>query len=107
MVLRAMAMQPRARKGTASTVHAVAVGSTLNMILVATIASTAETRKNAQQPMTELRRDAGADSLIIKVVVTGGSDYHGENKTVPLGCLDADGNSVTSESLSICDILVF
>ena len=39
--------------------------------------------------------------------VSGGSDYHGENKTVPLGLLDADGKSVTSESLSICDILVF
>ena len=38
--------------------------------------------------------------------VSGGSDYHGKNKTVPLGLLDADGKSVTTMSLSICDILM-
>ncbi len=30
-----------------------------------------------------------ADSL--GMLISAGSDYHGENKTVPLGCLDADG----------------
>ena len=38
--------------------------------------------------------------------VSGGSDYHGKNKTVALGLLDADGKSVTTMSLSICDILM-
>ena len=43
----------------------------------------------------------------LDLFVSGGSDYHGENKTVPLGCLDADGGAVTTLNLSICDVLMF
>lgn len=32
---------------------------------------------------------------------SGGSDYHGSNKTVVLGCLDADGLSVSPSELTI------
>ena len=35
------------------------------------------------------------------MLVSGGSDYHGVNKTVPLGCLDADNVEITAERISI------
>ena len=43
----------------------------------------------------------------LDLLVSGGSDYHGENKSVPLGLLDADGKAVTTLALSICDVLMF
>lgn len=33
--------------------------------------------------------------------VSGGSDFHGENKTVPIGCLSADGTSIFPKRLSM------
>ena len=40
----------------------------------------------------------------LSMVVTGGSDYHGENKTVPLGCLDADGREIDSRVITFFDL---
>lgn len=39
------------------------------------------------------------------LVVSGGSDYHGTNKTVKLGELSADGTIVTAEKLSVLTLL--
>ena len=35
------------------------------------------------------------------MLVSGGSDYHGENKTVPLGCLDADGGAIDEAEITV------
>ena len=35
------------------------------------------------------------------LLVSGGSDYHGENKDIPLGRLSADGETVQAQALSI------
>ena len=40
------------------------------------------------------------------MLVSGGSDYHGENKTVPLGCLSADGEMVDSSLLTALPLLL-
>ena len=42
----------------------------------------------------------------LSLLVSGGSDYHGENKTVPLGLLDADGAEVEASELSIRDAIL-
>lgn len=39
------------------------------------------------------------------ILASGGSDYHGMNKTVPLGCLDADGEPVAREMITLVDRL--
>ncbi|MBQ7309736.1 MAG: PHP domain-containing protein [Clostridia bacterium] len=39
------------------------------------------------------------------LAVSGGSDYHGENKTVRLGALSAEGLSVAPEQLSVLTLL--
>ena len=61
-------MLPRRRNGTARIVHTIAVGIIRKSALLAAIAITAETLKNAQTPIIELLIEAGADSLIIRVV---------------------------------------
>lgn len=40
------------------------------------------------------------------LLISGGSDYHGTNKAVALGTLNADGKPVTSERLTILDLLL-
>ncbi len=37
--------------------------------------------------------------------VSGGSDYHGQNKTVRLGCLCADGTAVASDDITLLSAL--
>ena len=44
-----------------------------------------------------------ADSL--GLCASAGSDYHGENKTVPLGLLSADGDTVDKESITLLTAL--
>ena len=39
------------------------------------------------------------------MLVSGGSDYHGENKTVPLGCLDADGVRIADSLITVLERL--
>ncbi|MBR5428325.1 MAG: PHP domain-containing protein [Clostridia bacterium] len=37
--------------------------------------------------------------------ISGGSDYHGENKNIPLGTLNADGARVTADRLTLIDAI--
>ena len=57
------------RKGAERMVQTVPVGRIVKRAELAAIAITAETRKNALTPITELRIDAGEDSVIIRVVM--------------------------------------
>ena len=40
------------------------------------------------------------------LLVSGGSDYHGKNKTVTLGTLNADGEEVSSEIITLLDAIL-
>ena len=42
----------------------------------------------------------------LSMLVSGGSDYHGENKTVPLGCLDADGLEIPESCITVLGKIV-
>ncbi len=42
----------------------------------------------------------------LSMLVSGGSDYHGENKTVPLGLLDADGGAVDASEITVLNRLL-
>ncbi len=37
--------------------------------------------------------------------ISGGSDYHGKNKTIPLGTLNADGEKIAADRLTLIDAL--
>ena len=39
------------------------------------------------------------------LLISGGSDYHGENKTVPLGLLSADEREINADRLTVLDSL--
>lgn len=39
------------------------------------------------------------------LLISGGSDYHGENKTVPLGLLSSDGQEIDKSRLTVLDSL--
>ena len=39
------------------------------------------------------------------LLISGGSDYHGENKTVPLGALSADGRDIDAKRLTVLSAL--
>ncbi len=39
----------------------------------------------------------------LSMLVSAGSDYHGENKTVPLGCLDADGAEIDTSAVTLLE----
>ena len=39
----------------------------------------------------------------LSMLVSAGSDYHGENKTVPLGCLDADGAKIDTSAVTLLE----
>ncbi len=41
----------------------------------------------------------------LDLLISGGSDYHGMNKTVPLGYLDADGREIDSASITLLERL--
>lgn len=46
-----------------------------------------------------------AAALEYGLLVSAGSDYHGVNKTVPLGCLDADGCEIDMSTVTILERL--
>lgn len=50
----------------------------------------------------KLAKFAQAHSLLI----SGGSDYHGANKSVALGTLNADNQPVSAEQLTILNVLL-
>ena len=39
------------------------------------------------------------------LIITGGSDWHGTNKTVPIGRLNTSGKEISSEDISILDYI--
>ncbi len=55
------------------------------------------------------RYTAEESSLLLRaakengLLISGGSDYHGKNKDIPLATLSADGTAVAAEMLSILD----
>ena len=40
------------------------------------------------------------------LLISGGSDYHGKNKTVPLGAMCSDGRNIEGERLTVLSILL-
>ena len=54
----------------------------------------------SKYPAMTCRRLAGVAERS-GLMVSGGSDYHGANKNIPLGRLNSDNESVGYESLSI------
>lgn len=43
----------------------------------------------------------------LSMLVSGGSDYHGVNKTVPLGLLDADGEEIDASRITLLGAIGF
>jgi len=39
------------------------------------------------------------------LLISGGSDWHGTNKTVPIGCLNTDDILISSDKINIIDKL--
>lgn len=59
----------------------------------------------SRYPMEACERLAGI-ARERKLLISGGSDYHGENKAIALGTLNADGREVGRERITILEVLL-